>query len=58
MYKADILVTDDFDLINEPKATEVVTELLLGGAIIQPAKIDIAACVALADGQGDLARYR
>jgi hypothetical protein len=32
--KANILVTDNFDLINEPKATEVVTELLLGGAII------------------------
>lgn len=34
VYKADILVTDDFDLINKPKSTEVVTELLLGGAII------------------------
>ena len=32
--EADILVTDDFDLINKPEPTEVVTELLLGGTII------------------------
>jgi hypothetical protein len=32
--KTNILVTDNLDLINEPKATKVVTELLLGGAIV------------------------
>jgi hypothetical protein len=32
--EADILVTDDFDLINKPEPTEVVTELFLGGTII------------------------
>jgi hypothetical protein len=32
--KADILVADNFDLINEPKSTKVVTELFLCGAIV------------------------
>jgi len=32
--KPDILVTDDFNLVDEPKATEVITELLLGGTIV------------------------
>jgi hypothetical protein len=56
--KPDILVTDNFYLVNKAKATKVVTELLLGGAIVQPTEIDIAAGVALADGQRDLARHR
>ena len=30
----DILVTDNFDLVNKAKATKVVTELLFGGTII------------------------
>jgi hypothetical protein len=55
--KPDVLITDDFDLVNEPKATEVITELLLSGAIIKPTEIDITTGVALADGQRDLARH-
>ncbi len=57
MNKPDVLITDNFDLVNEPKATKVVTELLLSGAIIKSTEIDITAGIALADGQRDLARH-
>lgn len=50
MNKPDILITDNFDLVDKAKATKVITELLLGGTIVQPTEIDIAAGVALADG--------
>ena len=55
MDKANVLVTDNFDLVNETKAAEVIAELLLGRAFVKPTKIDVTACIALADGEGDLA---
>ena len=55
MHKADVLVTDNLDLIDQAKAAKVVPELLLCRTVVQSTEIDVAACIALADGQRDLA---
>jgi hypothetical protein len=55
VHKTDVFITDDLNLIDQAKAAEVVTELLLCRALIKSAEIDITACVALTDGQRDLA---
>jgi hypothetical protein len=57
MNKTDVLVTDNLDLINQAKAAKVVAELLLCRTLVQPAEIDIAACIALANGERNLARH-
>src|SRR5260221_12876175 len=58
VHKTDVLVTDNLDLIDQAKAAKVVTELLLCRTLVQSTKVDIAACVALTNGQRDLARHR
>jgi hypothetical protein len=56
--KTDVLVTDNLDLIDQTKAAKVVTELFLRRTLIQSTEIDIAARVALTDGERDLAGHR
>lgn len=56
MDKANVLVTDNFDLVNETEATKVIAELFLGRTLVEPTKIDVAACIALAYSEGNLAR--
>ena len=56
MDKANVLVTDNFDLVNETEATKVIAELFLGRTLIEPTKIDVTACIALAYSEGNLAR--
>ena len=34
VHKTSVLVTDNLDLVNETKAAKVITELLLGHALI------------------------
>ena len=53
--ETNVLVTDNLDLVDETKATKVIAELLLGRTFIKPTKIDVTACIALTDGEGDLA---
>jgi hypothetical protein len=57
VHKTDVLVTDNLDLINQAKAAKVVPKLLLRRTVVQSTKIDIAACIALADGERNLARH-
>jgi hypothetical protein len=52
--KTNVLVTDNLDLINKTEATKVVAELLLGRTLVEPTKIDITACIALTDSEGNL----
>ena len=54
MNKANVLVPDNLDLVDEPESTEIVSELLFGDGLVKTAKVDVPACIALADGQGDL----
>ena len=56
--KANVLVADNLDLVDETEATKVIAELLLGRTLVEPTKIDVTACIALADSEGDLARDR
>jgi hypothetical protein len=55
--KTDVLVMDNLDLIDQAKAAKVVAELLLCCTLIWPAKINIAACIALANGEHNLAQH-
>jgi hypothetical protein len=52
--KANVLVTDNLDLVDKTEAAKVIAELLLGRALVEPTKIDVTACVALADSEGNL----
>jgi hypothetical protein len=52
--KTNVLVTDNLDLINKTEATKVIAELFLGRTLVEPTKIDITACIALADSEGNL----
>lgn len=56
MDEADILVTDDLDLVNQSETAEIVAEHLLGHAFIQSTKIDVTAGIALLDALQNLAR--
>ena len=53
--KANVLVTDNLDLVNETKAAEVIAELLLGRTLVKSSKVDVTACIALTDSEGNLA---
>jgi len=48
--KANVLVADDLDLVDETEPTEIVSELLFGDGLVETAEVDVAACVALGDG--------
>lgn len=58
MDEANVLVTDNLDLVDETEATKVIAELLLGRTLVKPTKIDVTACIALADSEGDLTGNR
>jgi len=53
VHKTDVLVTNNLDLVIQAEAAKVV--LLLRRTLVQSTKIDIAACVALADRERNLA---
>jgi len=53
--ESDVFVTDNLHLVNEAKATEIITELLLSRSLIKSTEIDVTACVALTDSEGNLA---
>ncbi len=54
--KPMFLSPDDLDLVDEPKAAQLVAELLLRHVLVEPAEVDVAARVALANRKGDLRR--
>lgn len=58
MNKSYVLVPNDLDLVNKTKATELVAELLLCHTLIQAAKVDIPACITLADSKSNLGGHR
>ena len=52
MNKANVLVPDDLDLVDEPESTGIVPELLFGDGLVETAEVDVPTCVALADSRG------
>ena len=56
MKKASVLVPDNLDLVNELESNKIISELLFRNGLVKTAEVDVPACVALADSQGDLAR--
>ena len=56
VYKADVLVADDLDLINVTIAGEAVAKGFFGEAIVQIAKVDIASSTMLLNGLHDRRR--
>jgi hypothetical protein len=56
--ESDVLVPDDFNLIDQSKPTQIVPKLLLRESIIQPPKVHIPAGIALRDRQRNLRRDR
>jgi hypothetical protein len=59
--KADVLVPNDLDLINESEPTEIISQLLLRQAVVQTSHINIPARITLADSEphlcGDRRRF-
>ena len=58
VYKPDILVLDDLHLVDKPKPTHIVSELLLCRTLVQLTKVYISAHVALLDHQLHLHAHR
>ena len=58
VYEPDILVPDDLHLVDKPKPTHIVSELLLCRTLVQPTKVHISARVALLDRQLHLRVHR
>ena len=56
MKKASVLVPDNLDLVNELESNKIISELLFRDGLVKTAEVDVLACVALADSQGDLGR--
>ena len=52
MNKANVLVPDDLNLVDEAKSTAIVPELLFGDRLVETAEVDVPTRVALADGRG------
>jgi hypothetical protein len=53
--EADVLVPNNFDLVNQTEPAEVIPQLLFSGVLIQTTEIYISACIALLNRQCDLA---
>ena len=58
VYEPDILVPDDLHLVDKPKPTHIVSELLHCRTLVQSAKVQISARVALLDRQLHLSAHR
>lgn len=58
MDEANVLVPNDLDLIDEAKAAQIVSQLLLSHSLVQSTQVDVATGVALLDALEDLARNR
>ena len=56
MDETDVLVPNDFDLVDQTEPTEIIPQLLFGGVLIQTAKIYVSAGIALLNGQSNLTR--
>jgi hypothetical protein len=54
MYEPNVLVTDNFDLINQPEPAKIVPQLLFCRIFIQATEVYIPARVALADCKAHL----
>ena len=53
--ETDVLVSNNFDLVNQTKPAKIIPQLLFGGVLIQTTEIHIPAGIALLYCQGDLA---
>ena len=53
MDEADTLVPDNLDLVDEPKAAKIVTQLCFGNVFVQAAEIDVARGITLLDSEKD-----
>ena len=58
MNKANVLVPNDLDLINQTEPAEIVPQLFFGRVLIKSPEVHVSAGVALLNCQGDLARNR
>ena len=58
MHESDILVTDDLDLINQPKPTQIIPQHLLRNTFVQPTQIHISARITLLNSQCHCTRHR
>jgi hypothetical protein len=58
VHKPNVLVSDDFHLVNESEPTEIVSQLLLCQSVVKTPYIDIPARVTLADSEPNLSRDR
>ena len=58
VYEPDILVPHDLHLVDKPKPTQIISELLLCCTLVQSAKVHISARVALLDCQLHLRAHR
>jgi hypothetical protein len=54
MHEPNVLVSDNFDLINQPKPAEIIPQLLFCRVFIQTTEVYVPARVALADRKAHL----
>ena len=54
--KANVLVANDLDLVDQTKATEIVAEHFLGDILVETAEINVPARIALLDCECHCAR--
>jgi len=57
MHEANVLVPDNFDLVDESEAAQIIPQLLLSQRLLEPTQVDIPTCVALTDRKSDLSRH-
>lgn len=58
MDETDVLVPNNFDLVNQTEPAKIIPQLLFGGVLVQTAEIYISARIALLNRQSDLAGNR
>ena len=58
MHEPDPFIPHDLDLIDQPKPTELVSELLLRHVLVQTSKVHVPTRVALSDRKRNLRGHR